>query len=100
MSTRVRPAPPRTPPRPIPPTALAAVVDGTRKECKGVLALLEGTLGPLPLGSQVRALVADVPSHIDVRAWAERKGHAVLSDLRVEGHFEMVIVKGGLVRGT
>ncbi len=75
------------------------LIDGTKKECKGVLAVLETVLGPMPNGSRVRAWVADVPSRIDVRAWAERRGHRIDSDVREDGHFEMVIVKGGVGRG-
>lgn len=73
----------------------ALVVDGTKKECKGVLAELEQAMERAESGAPVHAIVADVPSRIDVRAWAERKGHRVTQDGRADGHFHMVIVKSG-----
>jgi TusA-related sulfurtransferase len=77
-----------------------AVVDGTRRECAGVIAALEKVLRDLPEGSAVRALVADVPNRIDVYAWAERKGHAIPVDRRDLGRFELIIVKGGRRSGA
>ena len=70
-------------------------VDGTRKECTGVIAALERAMGPLGAGATVRALVGDVPSRIDVRAWAERKGHAIVVDRREPRGFQITIVKAG-----
>jgi len=72
-----------------------ATVDGTRKECAGVIAALEKAMRGLPDGAAVRALVADVPNRIDVYAWAERKGHAIPADRRESARFELIIVKGG-----
>jgi TusA-related sulfurtransferase len=71
------------------------VVDGTKKECKGVLSELEQAMERVDSGAPVHAIVADVPSRIDVRAWAERKGHLITQDGRADGHFHMVIVKSG-----
>jgi len=75
------------------------LVDGTRRECTGVIAALERAMETVPDGTVVRALVADVPSRIDVLAWAERKGHDVPSDVRDGGRFQLTIVKAGR-RGT
>lgn len=75
--------------------AVVAVVDGTRRECAGVIAELEKTLAGLPEGVAVRALVAEVPNRIDVYAWAERRGHSIPIERR-EGHrYQLIIVKGG-----
>jgi TusA-related sulfurtransferase len=71
------------------------VVDGTTRECTGVIAELEKTMRKLPDGATVVALVADVPSRIDVRVWAERKGHAVPLDRANSGRFQLTIIKGG-----
>ncbi len=71
------------------------VVDGTTRECAGVIAALEKTMRSLPDGARVRALIADVPSRIDVHAWAGRKGHAIPFDRVTGAHFELTIVKGG-----
>jgi TusA-related sulfurtransferase len=74
------------------------VVDGTAKTCKGVIAGLEKAFEDLADGTGIMAIVGDVPSRIDVRAWAERKGHLVQSDVRSGAISRMVIVKGrGLV---
>jgi len=71
------------------------VVDGTRRECTGVIAALENAMDGLQDGATVRAFVADVPSRVDVHAWAERKGHAIPREERHAGRFELTIVKGG-----
>jgi len=70
-------------------------VDGTRRECTGIIAELETAMAGLRDGAKVRALVADVPSRIDVLAWAERKGHAVPVDRKEAGRFHLTIVKAG-----
>jgi len=74
------------------------VVDGTAKECTGVIAGLETVLRRLPDGARVEALVADVPSRIEVHAWAERKGHSISSERRDVGCFRMTVIKAGLDR--
>jgi TusA-related sulfurtransferase len=74
---------------------VVTVVDGTRRECAGVIAALEKAMRGLSDGAAVRALVADVPSRIDVHAWAERKGHSIPVDRRESGRFQLTIVKGG-----
>jgi len=71
------------------------VVDGTARECTGVIAALESAMTALPDGATVRALVADVPSRVDVHAWAERKGHAIPAERRDAGRFDLTIIKGG-----
>ena len=80
------------------PPGPAVVVDGTTRECAGVIAALEQAMSGLHDGAAVRALVADVPSRVDVHAWAERKGHRVSSERREAGTFQMIIIKGGLPR--
>ena len=70
------------------------VVDGTTHDCAGVIAALEKTMRELPEGAALLALVADVPSRIDVHAWADRKGHSIRSDVPENGHFRLTIVKG------
>jgi len=71
------------------------VVDGTKRECTGVIAALEHAMADLRDGATVTALVADVPSRVDVHAWAERNGHAIPYEGREAGRFHMTIVKGG-----
>lgn len=79
-------------PREAPPGVV--VVDGTTRDCAGVIAELEKTMRELPEGAVVLALVADVPSRIDVHAWAERKGHTIPADRSENGRFQLTIVKG------
>ena len=74
---------------------VALTVDGRLLTCKGAIARLEETLSPLPAGSLVRVLVNDVPSRIDVRAWADRKGHRIVDDVREGDEFNMLVAKGG-----
>lgn len=76
---------------------VALTVDGTPLTCKGVIARLEQSFAVLPSGSLARVLVRDVPNRIDVRAWADRKGHRVVTELRQGEVFEMFIAKGGTV---
>jgi len=76
------------------------VIDGTAKTCKGVIAGLEQGMKGLPTGSLVRAIVSDIPTRVDVRAWAERKGHRIVEE-RTEGiAFEFYIAKGAPVGET
>jgi TusA-related sulfurtransferase len=81
------------------PPPIARTVDGTLLSCKGAIARLESTFSDLPPGSLVRVLVNEVPNRIDVRAWADRRGHPVLEEVRRNEVFELYIVKGGPPRG-
>ncbi|MGD1099093.1 MAG: sulfurtransferase TusA family protein [Thermoplasmata archaeon] len=73
---------------------ITLTVDGTLLTCKGAIARLEKELSALPTGSVARVLVNDVPSRIDVRAWADRKGHRIVHDVRQGEVFELLIAKG------
>jgi len=74
---------------------VAVTVDGTLLTCKGAIARLEQTFSALPSGSVARVVVNDVPNRIDVRGWADRKGHRIVQDVRRGGAFELLIAKGG-----
>lgn len=73
---------------------IVLTVDGTVLTCKGAIAKLETEFAHLPSGSLARVIVNDVPSRIDVRAWAERKGHQLVRDARQGERFELLIAKG------
>ena len=75
--------------------SVALTVDGTQLTCKGAIAKLETEFAVLPSGSVARVLLGDVPSRIDVRAWADRKGHRVMEDVRRDERFELLIEKRG-----
>jgi TusA-related sulfurtransferase len=74
---------------------VAVTVDGTLLTCKGVIARLEKEFSDLPSGSLVRVLVNEIPNRLDVRAWADRKGHRVVDEERRGEKFELVLAKGG-----
>ena len=74
---------------------IVLTVDGTLLTCKGAIARLEKEFSALPSGSLAKVLVNDVPSRIDVRAWADRRGHRVVNDVRQGEVFELLIAKGG-----
>ena len=76
--TEIGMAPPEGSPGPV-------VIDGTTRDCAGVIAALERTMRELPEGGTVLAIVADVPSRIDVHAWADRKGHSITTDRPEDG---------------
>jgi TusA-related sulfurtransferase len=73
----------------------ALTVDGTLLTCKGAIAKLESEFSGLPSGTVARVLLNDVPSRIDVRAWADRKGHRVIEDAHRGDVFELLIAKDG-----
>lgn len=73
---------------------VAFTVDGTLSTCKGAIAKLEQTFGDLPPGTFARVIVNEVPNRIDVRAWADRKGHRIVQDERRGETFELIIEKG------
>lgn len=79
-------------------STVALTVDGTQLTCKGAIAKLETEFSGLPSGSVARVLLGDVPSRIDVRAWADRKGHLIMEDARREERFELLIAKSGRLR--
>jgi len=78
------------------PPAIAFTVDGTLLTCKGAIAKLETEFSSRPSGTVARVLLNDVPTRIDVHAWAGRKGHRVLEDVRRGDAFELLIAKEGL----
>jgi len=69
------------------------ILDGRGKNCQGIIAALETTMPTVRTGSRVRLVVADVLNRYDVHAWAERKGHTVVEERKVEQLYEMTIQK-------
>lgn len=74
---------------------VALVVDGTAKTCKGVIAGLERGMHDLAPGELVLAIVDDIPTRVDVYAWAQRKGHRMLDERRQGSGYILHIAKGG-----
>lgn len=77
----------------------ARVVDGTAKTCKGVIAGLERGMSDLAEGDVVLAIVDDIPTRLDVHAWAQRKSHRILEELRRGSGYAFYIAKGGSSSG-
>ncbi len=73
----------------------ALVVDGTAKTCKGVVAGLERAMTELEPGDVVLAIVGDVPTRLEVYAWAERKSHHVIEERRRGAGYVIYIARGG-----
>jgi|GEM_PF-1473626 TusA-related sulfurtransferase len=70
-------------------------VDGTRRDCKGVIAGLEESMNQLAPGGVVEAVVSDVLNRQDVLSWAKRKGHRVLGEVRRGSVIQITIAKRG-----
>jgi TusA-related sulfurtransferase len=77
------------------PPVADVTVDGTLLTCKGAIARLEEKFSGLPSGSLARVVVNDIPNRIDVRGWADRKGHRIVEEVRRGTAFELLIAKGG-----
>ncbi len=73
---------------------IATVVDGTTKSCTGILVALEKVMSRIERGMAVCAIVADIPNRIDTHAWAERKGHTIVSEEREGNLYRLTIIKG------
>lgn len=72
----------------------ALVIDGTAKTCKGVIAGLERGMRDLVEGDVVLAIVGDIPSRLDVHAWALRKSHRILEERPRGSGYVFYIAKG------
>ena len=71
-----------------------SVIEVTNKcgTCTGLITELEKTLRELPVGTRVSAVAPDVPTRVDVLAWAGRKGHRIISDQR-EGFASRLVIE-------
>jgi TusA-related sulfurtransferase len=72
----------------------ALVVDGTAKTCRGVVAGLERGITELSPGDLVIAVVEDIPTRLEVYAWALRKHHRVVEERRQGVGYVLYIAKG------
>jgi TusA-related sulfurtransferase len=72
----------------------ALVVDGTAKTCRGVIAGLERGMTDLEPGDVVLAIVEDIPTRLEVYAWAQRKSHRIVEERRRGAGYVMYIAKG------
>lgn len=68
-------------------------IDSKGKKCTGLIAEMEKAMSDSYV-SRVRVTVHDVPTRIDIYAWAKRKGHRIAEEnLAGRGVFMMVIEK-------
>ncbi|MCL4364741.1 sulfurtransferase TusA family protein [Candidatus Marsarchaeota archaeon] len=67
-------------------------IDGRRKSCIGLIAELEKAMCESNI-SRITVIVQDVPTKIDIYAWAKRKGHRIDAETPYDGIFKMGIVK-------
>jgi TusA-related sulfurtransferase len=72
----------------------ALVVDGSAKACKGVIAGLERGMADLAPGELVLAIVEDIPTRLDVYAWAYRKNHRIVEERRQGAGYVLYVAKG------
>ncbi|HYA57091.1 MAG TPA: sulfurtransferase TusA family protein [Thermoplasmata archaeon] len=63
-------------------------------DCTGLITELEKTLRKLPPGAKVWAVVKDIPTRIDILAWAGRKGHRVTAE-PLEGSSSRLLIEKG-----
>jgi len=49
-------------------------------DCTGLLADLEKTMRRLPPGGRILTVAPDIPTRIEILAWAGRKGHRVRAE--------------------
>ncbi len=69
------------------------VIDGRKKNCKGIISSLEKSMEGMDTGRRVRVVMADVLNRVDVRAWAARNGHTIVEDKADGETYEMVVAK-------
>ncbi len=68
-------------------------IDSKGKKCTGLIAELEKAMSDSSI-SKVRVTAHDVPTKIDIYAWAKRKGHKIAeADPAGRGIFRMVVEK-------
>jgi TusA-related sulfurtransferase len=67
-------------------------IDGRKKSCTGLIAELEKAMKDSSVSS-ISVIAQDVPTKIDIYAWAKRKGHTVSSDSSGQGMIRMQVLR-------
>ncbi len=70
----------------------AMQLDGRNKACVGLIADLEKAMKDDAISSVI-VIVQDVPTKIDIYAWAKRKNHRVLNETPFDGVFKIEVLK-------
>ena len=68
-------------------------IDGTKKNCAGVIAELEKKMREAKEDDTVIAIVKSIPDKIDIYAWAERKKHRIVDDTYASPVYKIKIMK-------
>ena len=68
-------------------------IDGTKKNCAGVIAELEKKMREAKEDDTVIAIVKSIPDKIDIYAWAERKKHRIVDDTHAGPVYKIKIMK-------
>jgi TusA-related sulfurtransferase len=68
-------------------------IDGTKKNCAGVIAELEKNISKAKEDDTIIAIVKSIPDKIDIYAWAERKKHRIIDDTDADHVYKIKIMK-------
>ncbi|MEM0120171.1 MAG: hypothetical protein QW514_06335 [Thermoprotei archaeon] len=71
----------------------ASLVDGTKKNCKGVVAQLVDIMEQAGVGTVVDAIVPDPVNREEVIAWAKRRGYTIVADSRRGNIYVLSVMK-------
>jgi TusA-related sulfurtransferase len=73
--------------------SLEIEIDGTKKNCAGVIAELEKNMREAKEDDTIIAIVKSIPDKIDIYAWAERKRHRIVDDFGTGPVYKIKIMK-------
>ncbi len=69
------------------------MVDGTRKNCRGIVAQLVDLMNQVADGAVVDAIVPDEVNRQEVLEWAKRRGYRVVGDSKHNDVYVLSIMK-------
>ena len=81
------------------PPELVLEVTSRTGNCTGLIAELERTMQTVEPGARLCAVLRDVPTRVDVLAWAGRKGHRVVGERRDGPVIRIILEKGAAPLG-
>jgi hypothetical protein len=69
------------------------LVDGTKKNCRGIVAQLVDIMSQVGVGAVVDAVVPDAVNREEVINWAKRRGYTIVADTRRGNVFVLSLMK-------
>lgn len=69
------------------------LVDGTKKNCRGIVAQLVDIMSQVGVGAVVDAVVPDAVNREEVINWAKRRGYIIVADTRRGNVFVLSLMK-------